>query len=1171
MAGKTWSEIGYKNLPPCKAEGGSFMSSKSYEREFNHPYNQPNRQNIPHLALRPTRINIPAYTSFAVPFWWMLRNTQVELREQYPNIPPDETPPFPSSWVYSKETQNALLKEFFEPIKENQSLVVYYAKGVNPVDEDTKRLIVGIGMLKKKSKILEYTTTSDYTYPIWDRMIEHGIRPDDAKSEGVLLPYHEYLELPEDFVLRTADGKKTKYELLDEIKLTLQQTAGREEIVGEFAYGSEWVSDSTILVVLGKLRSIIERIKEHGIAGGKWNEHLIWVDRQIGAVKANMGPFPSFSNALLALGFQYANVFEYDIRSKNILGIKDDPWDIWEKVVYGEINLSSSAYKGDLPQFRDVWLNETNERKELLKLLSRFEIDDKQIKNWYDPIARKKMGLSISDKDIIDNPYVISEDDLGDAEHFPIAVETIDNGIFEDRAIQGENVPLPPILVSSPLDERRIRALVISILKKSALEGDTLLSINEIVERINLLNLQRTTVLPPNYIHSKIEFISKKVFHLKSEEFDALQLKKYEEIESFFRKIIIARTQRELNPLDEDWATLIKKTINDNGITYDDTNIKHTAALQDQVNALLRITGRKLSVLHGPAGTGKTTVMGALFGCKVLQAEGILMLAPTGKARVRLGKIAGGQAYTIAQFLTRLKRFDWLRMQPLFYGKEKYKGEQNVIIDECSMLTEADLYALFQAIDLGHVKRIILVGDPYQLPPIGAGRPFADVCAYLETLSVNDQNYSSANALARLSEVVRTVSGNDSDCLTLASWYSGMKPNKNADEIFSKIGDNTALNDLTIECWDNEEELFEKLSNAICKELGLKNNKDYASLNSFLGIGEKNIDTSKIEAFQLLTPVKAPYWGAFNLNRVFQEQFRGGLKGAVSIGDYKIGHLDKVMQTRNEYKQGFPGNEKFQLSNGQLGLVKDITKGFANVVFSGIDNKVTFGYRSQGQVEADDGNIELAYAITVHKSQGSDFDKVFLIVPKSGRVISRELIYTALTRAKKKLVLLVGGDRPHWIFSLSKPQYSETAKRNTHLFKPCIRDAKAAIPFAEGLIHKTKKEGLLVRSKSEVIIANELVYRGIPFEYEREYSGTSGSKRIPDFTFIDAAGDLIILEHLGMMSIPSYRQDWYKKLKYYEQNGFKLGENLFTTTESDKGGIDSKEIEKVVETIEKLL
>ncbi len=1171
LSGKHWADLEDTQLPPCKAEGGSFMSSRKYSRQFNHPYNKPGKKDIPHLVLKPTTIDVPPFSCFAVPFWWMLRKNQKDIRDLYPDIPLDENPPFPSSWIYSNKTQEAILRRFFEPIREQQSLVIFYAKGSNPVDEDSRRLIVGIGLITSKSKVLKYDTTADYTYPLWDRIITHGIRPNDTASEGILLPYHEYLELPDDYQLKTKEGKKNKQDLLNEIKLTLQEVASRKEIIDEFTYGSEHVNDSSVLVVLGKLRSIIERIKEHGIVKDVWGHHLQWIDRQIGKVKESMGPFPAFGSALLALGFQYGHSLEEDLRNENHLDIKGNPWDAWENVIYGNINLVDKPYTADLPHFRDIWLNDSTERKNLLILLSRFELTEKQIKNWFDASTRNKLGYKTTNAEILLNPYRIAEMDEGDRESYPIAVETLDNGLFEDKAIQGQFVPEMPQKVDSPLDTRRIRAIITNILKQAAENGDTLLSVNEITERINTLNLQRATVLHVNYIATNIEFIKERISFLESEDNQSLQLKKYEEIESYFRKVLIARAKKLLEPVDEKWETLIKQVIANNRITFDESNPRHTAALTDQVTALQRVTGRKVSVLHGPAGTGKTTVLGALFGCKVLTSEGILLLAPTGKARVKLGKMAGEEAFTIAQFLNRQKRFDWIRMKPRFSGPEKYKGEQNVIVDECSMLTEDDLYALMQALDLGHIKRLILVGDPYQLPPIGAGRPFADFCTYLDNLEPDQLDYGATAALARLKEVVRNVDGANSDTLTLASWYSGIKPTKDADIIFQKLGNNAELNDLHVATWNDEQSLVKALNNLLIEKLSLKSETDYAQLNAFLGVKGSRIDINKIEAFQLLSPVKAPYWGSFNLNRIFQQQFRKGLKETVSIGEYQIGLYDKVIQTVNEWKEGFPGGEKYQLSNGQLGLVRDTKKGYANVVFAGQDNNISFGYKSQGQTENDSSNIELAYAITVHKSQGSDFDYVFLVVPRTGRIISRELIYTALTRAKKQLILLIEGDTPQWIINLSKPQYSETAKRNTHLFTYAVREEQHSIPYAEGLIHKTRKEGLLVRSKSEVIIANMLVERSIEFEYERELTGKNGQKRIPDFTFIDSAGDIVILEHLGMMALPSYRAAWEKKLAFYNENGYKLNEALFITTESEKGGIDSLAIEEVIGEIEKMI
>ena len=104
-------------------------------------------------------------------------------------------------------------------------------------------------------------------------------------------------------------------------------------------------------------------------------------------------------------------------------------------------------------------------------------------------------------------------------------------------------------------------------------------------------------------------------------------------------------------------------------------------------------------------------------------------------------------------------------------------------IDECSMLTCKDFYVLMKALDLKNINRIILIGDPFQLPPIGPGRPFADLFNYLKD---NKDEYL-RSAITKLRYVVRTINTEDSDILTLASWFSGEKPAKNSDLIFEQV------------------------------------------------------------------------------------------------------------------------------------------------------------------------------------------------------------------------------------------------------------------------------------------------------------------------------------------------------------------------------------------------
>ena len=212
--------------------------------------------------------------------------------------------------------------------------------------------------------------------------------------------------------------------------------------------------------------------------------------------------------------------------------------------------------------------------------------------------------------------------------------------------------------------------------------------------------------------------------------------------------------------------------------------------------------------------------------------------------------------------------------------------------------------------------------------------------------------------------------------------------------------------------------------------------------------------------------------------------------------------------------------------------------------------------------------MQLAYAITIHKSQGSDFNTVLVVLPKSGLILSRELIYTALTRAKKKLILLVE-DNMQWLMEYSKPQQSILARRNTNLFEYSVREESVSVPFVEGLIHKTLS-GVIVRSKSEVIIANELFNEDIKFEYEKLIE-ENGHRCIPDFTFEDASGDTIIWEHLGLLDNPSYKASWEKKLAFYNSIGFEENVNLFTTRDHEDVSIDSTEIKEVVDKIKELV
>ena len=490
------------------------------------------------------------------------------------------------------------------------------------------------------------------------------------------------------------------------------------------------------------------------------------------------------------------------------------------------------------------------------------------------------------------------------------------------------------------------------------------------------------------------------------------------------------------------------------------------------------------------------------------------------------------------------------------------------------MLTMDDLHAVMLALDLGHVERLILVGDPNQLPPIGVGRPFADLIGVLDE-PTNDAERDAADALARLTVEVRTAVGAPSDALRLAAWFTNEPHPKDADRVLSDLELGATFNDLEILTWRTPEELRLRITEQLKLQLGLASPDDVAGFDKALGFTEDGFvpfdDHDGAERFQLLSPVRMHAHGVHDLNRWFQQRFRRRGTTSRALGGERIGFKDKVIQLRNESRTGWGkelGEREEYLANGEIGTVANSgKKGWFDVAFAGRAG-LRFGYRGSSFGE-DGGPLELAYALTIHKAQGSDFGIVFLVLPQT-RMLSRELLYTGLTRAKEKLVLLLEGEDASGLYSWTQPERSETARRNTNLFRGVVRETRDDTPYAEHLIHRLS-DGRLVRSKSELAVAIELQRLGMwtQCHYERvlERGGDRPGRLRPDFTFIDAAGDEIVWEHLGMLDKSSYRASWDWKLKWYADNAFELGTNLFTTEDGPDGGLDQNAITEVAQRI----
>jgi hypothetical protein len=381
---------------------------------------------------------------------------------------------------------------------------------------------------------------------------------------------------------------------------------------------------------------------------------------------------------------------------------------------------------------------------------------------WFDASRRAKaVRTTVDDEAILKNPYRIAEQDLGDADDYPISVATIDRGLLPDATVAAAHPVEAPSHVGSSLDWRRVRAALVAVLRKASDEGDVLLTETDVLTRMETLELVQPCVISTDWMNGNQEHligeIERNEVMLDPAEgiaVSCLQLTDLCKGEQRLARLLGARIAATLPSLGEDWTQLLIATVEEGGTRVHQNDPRHAAALKEQSEALERVTCRKLSVLVGAAGTGKTTVLGALLKSAKLSKDGVLFLAPTGKARVRLAQKANAEAMTVGQFLFSLGRYDGLRQRALLTGKDQRRKERTVVIDECSMLTMNDLLATLLALDLGHVQRVILVGDPNQLPPIGAGRPFADLAAHVEALHEDKQDAGAA--LARLTIELRT-------------------------------------------------------------------------------------------------------------------------------------------------------------------------------------------------------------------------------------------------------------------------------------------------------------------------------------------------------------------------------------------------------------------------------
>ena len=499
-------------------------------------------------------------------------------------------------------------------------------------------------------------------------------------------------------------------------------------------------------------------------------------------------------------------------------------------------------------------------------------------------------------------------------------------------------------------DEFRIKSGVKFTLSYFAGEGNTFLPQNVLCEKTGqLLDLSIQLIedeLPAMAFSGDI-----RIENLDGR--NVVFLEVYYMAEQNVCKRLAAINSAELKPISGGVDSLISRTENATGI-YLSENQKH---------AVITSLNMGVSVITGGPGTGKTTIINTIIN--ILEESGLktAIAAPTGRAAKRITETSGHYASTIHRLLEyyfseseNMMRFGKTKEDPLDYDA--------VIVDEASMIDLMLMNGLVSAVRPG--TRLIIVGDADQLPSVGAGNVLRDI--------INSEYIY----CTKLTEIFRQAK--ESMIVVNAHRINrGEYPDCNAKD-----------KDFFLLRRGSEKEMLETIKN-LC-------------LTRLPGYYK---DVSPTADIQILTPVRKGILGSINLNKELQEVLNPPQPGLEEkqLGERIFREGDKVMQIKNNYQMTWKNLEDFTegegVFNGDVGFIKKVDREFneITVVYDEI-RYVTYHFNQLDE-------LELAYAITVHKSQGSEFPIVIMPVSWFPPMLAtRNLLYTGVTRGKKSVVLV---------------------------------------------------------------------------------------------------------------------------------------------------------------------
>ena len=392
-------------------------------------------------------------------------------------------------------------------------------------------------------------------------------------------------------------------------------------------------------------------------------------------------------------------------------------------------------------------------------------------------------------------------------------------------------------------------------------------------------------------------------------------------------------------------------------------NIQKIELADLQKDAIINAVTNGALVITGGPGTGKTTIINTIISIMEEKGLKVALTAPTGRAAKRMSQVCEKEAKTIH----RLLGVDYSDNDEVTFSSDETNplGYDIIIVDEMSMVDITLMQVLLKAINYG--SRLIMVRDVNQLPSVGPGNVLRDIIE------------SGIVKVIRLTEIFRQAE-KSMIVVNAHKINRGEMPLSNSDNtdfFFASIENTTR----------GAEYIISLISEKLPEKYNIKPND-----------------------IQVLSPYKKGVAGIINLNNLLQEKLNPPKtkKNEKEYAGFVFREGDKVMQIKNNYDLEWENTETGKLGtgvfNGDVGFIYSINTLLKTIDVIYDDKKVSYDFKELDQ-------IELAYAITVHKSQGSEFDCVVIPVYDGPfMLINRNLFYTAVTRAKN-LVVLVGSER----------------------------------------------------------------------------------------------------------------------------------------------------------------